>query len=192
MKHFTTDTPWGYAQSVEQLATGLVSVSTASHGGLWLNEERWAKLRATFPSFSGYAPDQWLEEDLDWCLAPLLWPDEFTEQSVYFAVRTARTYRSGFKPDDGFYFPDARAWLDTEAGARASGIAASYSQLVLNKWERGSASTCDGGWRVWFSRISATGGHELSTARILADFPSQTFYTDEELDRITLPELEVA
>ena len=37
-------TPWGWTQDVEELADGVLRVSTSSHGGLKLSRDRWAEL----------------------------------------------------------------------------------------------------------------------------------------------------
>ena len=37
-------TPWGWTQDVEELANGVLRVSTPSHGGLKLSRERWDSL----------------------------------------------------------------------------------------------------------------------------------------------------
>ena len=44
MPERTMWTPWGYPQDVKELAEGVWEVSTASHGGLALDEERWKSL----------------------------------------------------------------------------------------------------------------------------------------------------
>ena len=41
-----TYTPWGWTHDVEQLADGVLRVTTASHGGLKLSRERWNELPA--------------------------------------------------------------------------------------------------------------------------------------------------
>ena len=42
----TMHTPWGPPQDIEELAEGVLRVSTASHGGLKLSRERWAEIPA--------------------------------------------------------------------------------------------------------------------------------------------------
>ena len=42
----TMHTPWGPPQDIEELAKGVLRVSTASHGGLKLSRERWAEIPA--------------------------------------------------------------------------------------------------------------------------------------------------
>ena len=39
-------TPWGWTQDIEELAEGVLRVSTPSHGGLKLSRERWDPLPA--------------------------------------------------------------------------------------------------------------------------------------------------
>ena len=41
MTRTTMHTPWGWSQDVEELAEGVLRVSTAGHGGLKLSRERW-------------------------------------------------------------------------------------------------------------------------------------------------------
>jgi hypothetical protein len=67
----TTDTPWGEVQTSEILAPGIVEVTTASHGGIWLSPERNAEVpnavkRETFCENGLYG---WYEEDCD---APMI------------------------------------------------------------------------------------------------------------------------
>ena len=47
MKWNTITTPWGPPQDVEELAEGVLRVSTAGHGGLKLSLGRWASLPRT-------------------------------------------------------------------------------------------------------------------------------------------------
>ena len=44
MTRTTIHTPWGWSQDVEELAEGVLRVSTAGHGGLKLSLGRWASL----------------------------------------------------------------------------------------------------------------------------------------------------
>lgn len=69
-------TPWGQIQHKKRLAAGIWSVSTSSHGGIWLSEDRLAQLNemlavlggesSHYPTFVG--DPQWWEEDCDWCI----------------------------------------------------------------------------------------------------------------------------
>jgi len=58
------NTPWGFSQSQETLAEGVVSYSTSSHGGIWLSDERVKQLPAGLDNFLHDL--RWWEEDCDW------------------------------------------------------------------------------------------------------------------------------
>ena len=64
-------TPWGASQSVVPLAEGIISVSTASHGGVKLSPER---QRAMPWALAMNEP--WYEEDCDWSLVYLAFEDD--------------------------------------------------------------------------------------------------------------------
>lgn len=76
-------TPWGPAQTATQLADGIVRLTTANHGGLWLSPERWASLQRAVPGFVSWAGDPqrpeeggWLEEDQDAAIARMVFGDD--------------------------------------------------------------------------------------------------------------------
>jgi hypothetical protein len=62
-----SSTPWGQVQHQKQLAPGIVMVSTAGHGGIWLSPERQAQLPAWALEISNsYGPKpMWWEEDCE-------------------------------------------------------------------------------------------------------------------------------
>lgn len=114
-----TDSPWGAVQSGTRLAHGIWSVSTASHGGVWVCPE----LLACIPedvrrvTFNEQGTRGWFEEDADWCIPYLIfaarlrayaetrgkpWPEE-VERHLVNAQRTA----------DGWH----KQWLAVIAGA---------------------------------------------------------------------------
>ena len=59
-------TPWGRIQDHHRIADGVVSVSTAGHGGIWLSDERIKQLPADYEPFTG--TPRWNEEDEDGAL----------------------------------------------------------------------------------------------------------------------------
>ena len=59
-------TPWGRVQDHHRIANGVVSVSTAGHGGIWLSDKRIAQLPADYQPFTG--TPRWNEEDEDGAL----------------------------------------------------------------------------------------------------------------------------
>jgi len=72
-----TTTPWGPAQQSERIAPGIVSYSTAGHGGIHLSELRQAELLRQLPGVNTWAGGPWYEEDCDWCLPAIVFEAEF-------------------------------------------------------------------------------------------------------------------
>jgi hypothetical protein len=93
-----TNTPWGASQGTTKIAPGIVSYSTAGHGGIHLSKTRVGKIAEPLKSYvmnSGWVTkkgDAWLEEDCDWCIAALAFPSEFPEEHVISADRTMKNY----------------------------------------------------------------------------------------------------
>jgi hypothetical protein len=168
-------TPWGNAETETKLADGMILVSTARHGGIYLGRQRWDELKREFPNFvpfGGAAP--WLEEDCDAALAVILWPDCFSREAVYHATAQARAsaYLGQFV---GGYF------TKTARGRHVAQIADAFAAEHRQLWQRGSlASRPAGAWTVYFSR-----GTEQRTV-VLADYPARTWYTDAELQALDL------
>lgn len=117
-------TPWGVAQQSETIAAGIVQVSTASHGGINLSLERWRRIRELFPTWRGYAPECWLEEDCDWALAALAFPECFDARLCYYAVRTIRGGSNG-------YFAEPLAWLESADGEPVRAKASRYNPSAI-------------------------------------------------------------
>lgn len=97
--------PWGYIEHMTTIADGIVRVSTASHGGIWLSPARRAQLAEQSPhllraveNYSWVQKPAWWEEDCE-ATIPLLafWDDlpPSLRRTSYYAdlVRIAnRTY----------------------------------------------------------------------------------------------------
>src|SRR5215469_6557793 len=75
-------TPWGTPDHVEQIAEGIVLASTPSHGGFYLTPDRNAQIPAAWraASWNGQGERGWYEEDCDWCLVALTFPDLFPNE----------------------------------------------------------------------------------------------------------------
>jgi len=58
-------TPWGETQQAEELAPGIISYSTASHGGIWLSAKRRESLNY---EKNWLNTGEWWEEDCDWAI----------------------------------------------------------------------------------------------------------------------------
>lgn len=90
------NTIWGSVQREAQVAEGITFVSTASHGGYVLSEERAAQVQEKFPGFkSKYSTPREFEEDCDASVIVLAFPECFTDEEVYFAVQMVSSYAQG-------------------------------------------------------------------------------------------------
>ena len=83
-----TETPWGPSQSEEQIADGIVFHSTSSHGGIHLDADRNARVHPAWRADNG-----WYEEDVDWGIAAITFPDLFPPNQVERAKSALMSYR---------------------------------------------------------------------------------------------------
>lgn len=70
--------PWGHVDGSTILAPGIVSVSTASHGGIHLDRTHVATMRRLFPDCPRLN-SPWFEEDCDWSVPFTIFADEIRE-----------------------------------------------------------------------------------------------------------------
>ena len=93
--------PWGAIDGVTPLGPEAVSVTTPSHGGIWVTPAALARipepLRAT-----AYSGGGWFEEDCDWCIPYLALglhrfdgPQDRQDRVLAAARRTLLTYHAG-------------------------------------------------------------------------------------------------
>lgn len=80
--------PWGSVQWQQNKAPGIMSVSTAGHGGYRLSSDRMKEIEKRFPTFVPFAGACWLEEDCDWAFAAVTWPNLWSEAEVHGAVKS--------------------------------------------------------------------------------------------------------
>lgn len=80
--HIITESPWGHVQFNDQVADGIIFVSTASHGGFWLSAERLRQLPPAVAAFKTWAGPGWFEEDCDAALVVASFPDHFSQERV--------------------------------------------------------------------------------------------------------------
>lgn len=76
-------TPWGLAQHVEQVAPGIRRVSTASHGGYHVSRDLLDRIPGQFRGGTSYSPPGWFEEDSDWLIVALSFPEHFSAPNPY-------------------------------------------------------------------------------------------------------------
>lgn len=72
--------PWGIIQAQHDVAPGIVHVTTAGHGGFWLSPVQRANMPAQYRSIPTFAGGDWYEEDCDWSIVALSFPEHFTAQ----------------------------------------------------------------------------------------------------------------
>jgi hypothetical protein len=110
-------TPWGQSQTQHKVADGITEVTTAGHGGTIVSEDRQKVIQAMFPKVvpfahrgTGFGGGQgYYEEDCDWCIPVLVWPEFWTVDVICIALRTAVLWHKEIDQD---------AYRQTEAGKR--------------------------------------------------------------------------
>lgn len=83
-------TPWGHADFAERIADGIWQVSTPGHGGLWISADRKGQMAEPYRNIRTFAGGRWYEEDCDWCLVALSFPQYFTPEQIKIAHDTYR------------------------------------------------------------------------------------------------------
>ena len=95
-----TGSPWGRIQTCEQIHPGIWHVTTASHGGLYLSDDRVEQMKLLlgddYNTFCG--EPQWFEEDCDWALVAIAFRNEFDSKRVQGAINLSRSIARG-RPD---------------------------------------------------------------------------------------------
>ena len=125
-------TPWGQSNFEEELVDGIVWYSTPSHGGYHLDAGHSDTLRDRFPDHVPYAGTGWYEEDQDWSVVALTWPELFTIKEVAAAVKTARaSARNIWTTEPNAAWQTVVDWLDSDRpSARMIRAAAEASKNI--------------------------------------------------------------
>lgn len=86
--------PWGAVQDSEVIADGIVYVSTASHGGIWVSADRLPRIQKVFQDYAEYwsGSCQWFEEDCAAQCVVVSFPEYFGPDQVESAWATVRRY----------------------------------------------------------------------------------------------------
>lgn len=86
--------PWGIVQDEEQIADGIIYVSTASHGGIWVAPELLHLLTDVMKDYAAYwsGSSQWFEEDCAAQCVVVSFPQYFDADQVERAWATVRRY----------------------------------------------------------------------------------------------------
>ena len=86
--------PWGIVQDEEIIAEGIVYVSTASHGGIWVSRELIGRVQRTMRDYAAYwsGSENWFEEDCAAQCVVVSFPEHFGADQVERAWRTVKRY----------------------------------------------------------------------------------------------------
>jgi hypothetical protein len=80
--------PWGQIQAVYPVIAGVIAVSTAGHGGMWVCRDRVIEMPAKYKRPSTFYPQEgtmgycWFEEDCEVARVILSFPDLFSKLQV--------------------------------------------------------------------------------------------------------------
>ena len=83
-----TSTPWGAAQTAHKMATGVMSYTTSSHGGIHVSP----RLNALIPDYMRIESG-WYEEDCDWAI-PV----------IALAGKVELNFESHLEPNSAYYY----------------------------------------------------------------------------------------
>ncbi|WP_429817327.1 DUF7007 domain-containing protein [Ensifer sp. B1-9] len=108
-------TPWGPSQLATIYAEGIISHMTAGHGGFHLSAERNACVLPTLRKSAS-----WYEEDMEWAIVALTFPDLFTAYERKYADETIRnSWPSAWEEIHGYELAPDQSWKkDREAFER--------------------------------------------------------------------------
>ena len=93
------NSPWGQVQHSKEYPQGIAFVETASHGGFYVPAETVAKMPEALRAFVPFAHNtsdplnecaRWYEEDCDWAIVVLAFPELFQLGTVASAVMHVR------------------------------------------------------------------------------------------------------
>lgn len=147
-------TPWGAAQDQKRIAAGITSYSTASHGGYHLSTEVLAQMPTALAAIRTYAGAGWYEEDCDWAIVALAFPQHFSDYNLYGAVATVLL--CGEREKDP-YMAEAAAWLRTDpVGIALHNRVKAWIAAHGTDFTQGGASSGGKGWGVSCTNIAGT------------------------------------
>lgn len=148
-------TPWGAPQQQSCVAPGITRISTAGHGGYHLDAAAVAALPPGLAGFDTFAGGdgcggRWFEEDEDWCVVALAFPQLFEPYEVWCAMRTfeccARTLPR---------YASASGRFTGAAREEAERIAAAWFDEHRDHWRvQGYACGAVPGWVVRYEHLS--------------------------------------
>lgn len=101
-----TQTPWGRAQYSRQYARGINFYGTAGHGGFRVSAGLQKRLHPSLSKFGG-----WFEEDCEWALVVLSFPEYFSGEEIGKARQTAKDWNpTEYQEITGDYVPVSESY----------------------------------------------------------------------------------
>jgi len=180
-----THTPWGASQTADQIAPGITRYTTASHGGIKLSNKRRASMPAILRDIEPFAGPGWYEEDCDWAIVVLAFPEYFDGFAIWEAVKMSRSLCIRWRDDAVGHFtlpPQGRATL-----AKSE----EWERDHAGHWYQRSAGTSrGGGW--WAEYRTIDGARET---QITFDRPSQSLYglvSPEDMEALIVDRADLA
>jgi hypothetical protein len=86
----STHTPWGRPDTITEIAPGITFYSTPSHGGYHLSPARIASMPKPLRDFQPFAGPGFYEEDCDWSIVCLAFPQFFPADAIPAAMNTLK------------------------------------------------------------------------------------------------------
>jgi hypothetical protein len=90
VNHKNRQTPWGISDYYKEYGPGIIFYGTPSHGGFWLSQSRLLEMPEEIRVVKlTHDFKTWFEEDCDWSLVALAFPEYFDPRSCQCAIRIA-------------------------------------------------------------------------------------------------------
>ncbi len=103
----SASTPWGGSQVAVIYAEGVIAHSTACHGGLHLSADRNSKVHSLLRKDTA-----WYEEDCEWAIVALSFPELFTSYERAGAEKTIRnTWPDAWEAIHGAKLTEGESWI---------------------------------------------------------------------------------
>ena len=87
-----TKTPWGDGRG-DVIAPGITLFSTDSHGGIHVSDKRLAEMPYVIRTLAPFAGSGWYEEDCDWALVVMAFPEHFSGEHCQAAITTVHRWQ---------------------------------------------------------------------------------------------------
>lgn len=100
--------PWGRITDLTQVADGITFVSTESHGGFILGNDRLALMPEAFRSHSPFAGIAHYEEDCDAPIVVLAFPECFKAADILAAANFVIDYQNTVHRDRPYFSPQVK------------------------------------------------------------------------------------